>query len=79
MTGIEWIPFQDGFLGILPCGITMVVIRLKDGPFAGAYQARFGTCDIRKVFWDEEEAKQKCIILTRSVLDSCLHILEESL
>lgn len=77
MKNVEWIPFHGGFVCILPCGITVAVVRIEEGPFTGAYQSRFGTCEIRKVFWNPDEAKEKAIILARSVLESCLHILEE--
>lgn len=78
MTSIEWIPFQGGFVGLLPCGVNLMVTRISEGPYMGAYQVRFGTCDIRKVFWEADEAKKRGVILARSVLESCLHILEQS-
>lgn len=69
---ISWHEFQGGYLGILPCGFTMVVARITDGPYTGAYQVRFGTCEIRRVFWSPEEAQARAIDYTYEVLLQCL-------
>jgi len=73
---VAWHEFQGGYLGILPCGLTLIVARIDDGPFAGAYTVRFGACEVRKTFWDVREARLECIVLARHALQNCLHALD---
>lgn len=69
---LMWAEFQGGYIGILPCGLTIAQSRINDGPYQGAYQVRFGTCEIRKIFWDPVEARQAGRDLARKTLRECL-------
>lgn len=69
---ISWHEFQGGYLGILPCGFTIVVGRVESGPFMGAFQVRVGSCEIRRIFWNPEEAQAKGIDFAYEIFTKCL-------
>lgn len=74
---LMWAEFQGGYLGILPCGITIAQTRINDkGPYEGAYQVRFGTCELRKIFWDPVEARQAARDLALQTLRQCIEAVE---
>lgn len=72
-----WVEFQGGYLGVLPCGLTIAQERIDDGPFQGGYQVRFGTCSIRKVFWDPVEARQAGRELARRIMLQCIEAVDK--
>lgn len=68
---IVWAEFQNGWLGILPCGITIAITRIKTGAYLGGFQVRFGTDELLEVCWTLDAAKVEGKKLASKVLWYC--------
>lgn len=73
---LKWAEFDYGYMGLLSCGLTIVVERIQTGKYAGGYHARFGAARCPGVFWHANDAKRAGIDLARIVLTDCLLAIE---
>lgn len=65
---MNWIPYGDGFIGILDCGIAFAFIT-RHGI---GYTVRFGLAESPHLIHSVEDAKIEAIVLARRVLGDCL-------
>ena len=63
---LYWVDFDNGVMGVLPCGVAIVISQYPDG-----YKVRFGLVEIPYLFTDLELAKAESVILAQGVLNNC--------
>lgn len=76
---IRWAEFDGGFMGIMGCGLTIVIPRVTEGPFTGAYRVRFANVENEIQEWNADTAKQKGLHLAFRVMADCMCDLERAL
>lgn len=68
MNKVQWSEFRHGWMGLLPCGITIVILHND----TGGWTPRFGTATSKHVYSSPDAAKAEGVAMARRIMTECL-------